>query len=79
MDTGQTTVHVAPGALAPYDRISALKAMLKFLLRMMESSGTADGLRNLIESSVPQSLIQIIAHPDIFGVNVLTLGKFHSC
>ncbi|KAI9270590.1 hypothetical protein BDA99DRAFT_478483 [Phascolomyces articulosus] len=74
MDTGQTTVHVAPGALAPYDRISALKSMFKFLLRMMESSGTTDGLRNLIESSVPQSLIKIIAHPDVFGVSVLTLA-----
>ncbi|KAI8145482.1 hypothetical protein BJV82DRAFT_39092 [Fennellomyces sp. T-0311] len=74
MDPSAASVHVAPGALAPYDRISAIKSMLKFLLRMMESSGTADGLRNLIESSVPISLKQIIGHPDIFGANVLMLA-----
>ncbi|KAI9321546.1 hypothetical protein BX666DRAFT_2072991 [Dichotomocladium elegans] len=67
-------VQAAPGALAPHDRISAIKAMLKFLLRMMEAVGTADSLRNLIESSVPQSLLHIISHPRIYGASVLTIA-----
>lgn len=66
----------ASGTLAPYDRCSAIKSMLKFLLRMMESSGTADGLRNLIESSIPHSLLKIVAKPKVFGPSVFTLSKF---
>ncbi|ORY95778.1 hypothetical protein BCR43DRAFT_557706 [Syncephalastrum racemosum] len=64
----------ASGTLAPYDRCSAIKSMLKFLLRMMESSGTADGLRNLIESSIPHSLLKIVAKPRVFGPSVFTLS-----
>jgi E3 ubiquitin-protein ligase HUWE1 len=66
---------LATGALAPYDRVSLVKTMLKFLIRMMESSGTADGLRNLIDSSAPSSLIQIIENPKVFGNSVFALGK----
>ncbi|KAI9022914.1 hypothetical protein CLU79DRAFT_859109 [Phycomyces nitens] len=62
------------GALAPYHRLSAVKAMLKFLLRMMESSGTADGLRNLIDSSVPTTLLEIIENPKVFGNSVFALA-----
>lgn len=74
-DASQPDEQNAQTPLAPHDHISALKAMLKFLLRMMESSGTADGLRNLIESSIPQSLLQIISNPKVFGSSVLPLGK----
>ncbi|CAO3607400.1 unnamed protein product [Cunninghamella blakesleeana] len=65
---------LSTGALAPYDRVSLVKTMLKFLIRMMESTGTADGLRNLIDSSAPASLIQIIKHPKVFGNSVFALA-----
>lgn len=60
--------------LAPHDRLSTIKAMLKFLLRMMDSSGTADGLRNLIDSSLPQSLKIIMESPKLFGNSIFALA-----
>lgn len=59
---------------APHDRLSTIKAMLKFLLRMMESSGTTDGLRNLIDSSLPQSLKLIMEDPKLFGNSIFALA-----
>ncbi|KAI8368284.1 uncharacterized protein BYT42DRAFT_522115 [Radiomyces spectabilis] len=61
------------GALAPHNRLSLVKTMLKFLIRMMESSGTADGLRNLIDSSLPNSLKLIMENPKVFGNSVFAL------
>ncbi|KAI8991027.1 hypothetical protein BDF20DRAFT_908845 [Mycotypha africana] len=60
--------------IVPHDRISAIKAMLKFLLRMMEASGTADGLRNLIDSTLPHSLRIIMENPKIFGNSIFALA-----
>ena len=60
--------------LAPPDRLSAIKSMLKFLLRMMGSSGTTDGLRNLIDSTLPQSLKFIMENPKIFGNSIFALS-----
>ncbi|ORX50832.1 hypothetical protein DM01DRAFT_1090162 [Hesseltinella vesiculosa] len=72
MDQNQTTNTVS-GQLA-YERISLIKVMLRFLIRMMESTGTSDGLRNLIDSSAPVSLRLIISHPKTFGNSVFTLA-----
>ncbi|EIE81892.1 hypothetical protein RO3G_06597 [Rhizopus delemar RA 99-880] len=57
-----------------HDRLSAIKAMLRFLLRMMESSGTADGLRNLIDSSLPQTLKSVMDNPKLFGNSIFALA-----
>lgn len=62
------------GILELYDRISALRAMLRFLWRMMDSSGTADRLRNLVESSILSSLVSIISEPYVFGSNCFVSG-----
>ncbi|KAI7908284.1 uncharacterized protein BX663DRAFT_482482 [Cokeromyces recurvatus] len=59
---------------APYNRLSAVKAMLKFLLRMMDTSGTTDGLRNLIDSNLPHSLKLIMEYPKLFGSTILALA-----
>jgi E3 ubiquitin-protein ligase HUWE1 len=48
--------------------------MLRFLLRMMESSGTTDGLRNLIDSSLPQSLKIIMESPKLFGNSIFAIA-----
>lgn len=48
--------------------------MLKLLLRMMESSGTTDGLRNLIDSTLPHSLKLIMDDPKVFGNGVFALA-----
>ncbi|KAI9282595.1 hypothetical protein BY458DRAFT_552211 [Sporodiniella umbellata] len=57
-----------------HDRLSAIKAMLRFLLRMMESSGTADGLRNLIDSSLPETLKCIMENTSSFGNSIFALA-----
>ena len=40
----------------------------------MQSSGTAEGLRGLIDSSLLKSLKKIIEHRSLFGPNVLPIG-----
>ena len=58
----------------PYERTSLLRSMLKFVLHMMQTSGGADGLRNLIDSSLPNSLTIIFDHSGVFGANVFGLA-----
>jgi E3 ubiquitin-protein ligase HUWE1 len=40
----------------------------------MQSSGTAEGLRGLIDSSLLKSIKKIIEHRSLFGPNVLPIG-----
>ncbi|KAG1116143.1 hypothetical protein G6F42_013768 [Rhizopus arrhizus] len=56
-----------------YDALTLVKNALRFLIRMMESSDTADGLRNLIESSIPHTIIKVMEHHHIFGPSVFAL------
>ena len=44
-----------------------LKALLNSILRLMQSSGTVDGLRNLIETSLPSSLVLVFQNLSLFG------------
>lgn len=59
---------------APYDRLMLLRALLKFILHMMQTSGTADRLRNLIDSTVPKNLLEILAYSKTFGPGVYSLA-----
>jgi E3 ubiquitin-protein ligase HUWE1 len=60
----------------PYERSSLLKSMFKFVLHMMQSAGTADGLRNLIDTSLPESIKKVFEQPKVFGSSIFALGKF---
>ncbi|KAG0269162.1 hypothetical protein DFQ27_004558 [Actinomortierella ambigua] len=51
----------------PFERTALLKAMFKFLHHMMQSPGTQEGLRNLIETSLPATLKKIMEHPQALG------------
>jgi len=51
----------------PFKKYTALKALLRSISRMMQSSGTADGLRNLIDSTLPATVKEIILHRRTFG------------
>ena len=53
-----------------HERFSLLKNMLKFVVHMMQSSGTTEGLRNLIESSLLQSLKKVYQNSLIFGSSI---------
>ncbi|UTT88591.1 hypothetical protein NDA17_001733 [Ustilago hordei] len=61
------------GRLA-FGRASLLRAMFKSITQMMSSTGTGDGLRNLINTSLPTSLKRIIEHRSIFGPQVFALA-----
>lgn len=43
--------------------------------RMMQSSGTSEGLRGLIDTSLVKSIKKIIDNRGLFGPSVLPLGK----
>lgn len=58
----------------PIARSAALKHILRSMHRMMQSSGTAEGLRGLIDLSLLKSIKKIIEHRAIFGPSILPLG-----
>ncbi|GBC34534.2 DUF913-domain-containing protein [Rhizophagus irregularis DAOM 181602=DAOM 197198] len=58
----------------PYERSSLLKSMFKFVLHMMQSAGTADGLRNLIDTSLPDSIKKVFEQPKVFGSSIFALA-----
>jgi hypothetical protein len=43
---------------------------------MMQSSGTSEGLRGLLDSSLLQSVKKVMATRNVFGANVLAIGVF---
>lgn len=67
--------HLRQGEL-PVARAAVLKHTLRSMHRMMQSSGTAEGLRGLIDSSILKSLKKIIEHRGLFGPSVVPIGKF---
>ncbi|KAH8549675.1 hypothetical protein BGW37DRAFT_459292 [Umbelopsis sp. PMI_123] len=70
----EASIDEINNAAAPHERTALLKAMFKFVLHMMESSGTADGLRNLIDSTLPLSLKSVVEQPQVFGNSVFALA-----
>ncbi|KAG0231894.1 hypothetical protein BGW42_008561 [Actinomortierella wolfii] len=60
----QTKEEVSP---VPFERTGLIKAMFKFLHHMMQSPGTQEGLRNLIETSLPDTLKRIMERPQAVG------------
>ena len=61
------------GRLA-FGRSSLLRAMIKSISQMMNGTGTGDGLRNLINTTLPDSLKRIILNRSIFGPLILALA-----
>ncbi|KAI0318271.1 hypothetical protein OF83DRAFT_1262061 [Amylostereum chailletii] len=58
----------------PVVRSATLKHVLRSMHRMMQSSGTTEGLRGLIDSSLPKSIKKIMEHRALFGPNVLPIS-----
>ena len=55
-------------------RTAVLKHTLRSIHRMMQSSGTSEGLRGLLDSSLLKSVKNIMQHRTIFGPSALALG-----
>ncbi|RKP39990.1 hypothetical protein BJ085DRAFT_20778, partial [Dimargaris cristalligena] len=47
-----------------------LKDLLRFLHHMMQTAGTADRLRNLVETALPKTMVHIVRFPGLFGPSV---------
>lgn len=56
-------------------RAAVLKNSLRSMHRMMQSSGTSEGLRGLIDSSLLKSIKKIMEHRVLFGPSVLSIGE----
>ncbi|KAF9173026.1 hypothetical protein BGX20_004283 [Mortierella sp. AD010] len=54
----------------PFERTALLKAMFKFVLHMMQSPGTQEGLRNLIDTTLPTTLRIIMENFEVLGTAV---------
>ncbi|KAF9353291.1 hypothetical protein BGX26_008924 [Mortierella sp. AD094] len=54
----------------PFERTALLKAMFKFVLHMMQSPGTQEGLRNLIDTTLPTTLKIIMENFEVLGTAV---------
>ncbi|KAJ7497325.1 hypothetical protein FB451DRAFT_1550225 [Mycena latifolia] len=66
-------IYGAHGDL-PVARAAILKHVLRSMHRMMQSSGTAEGLRGLIDMSILQSIKKIIKYRGLFGPTVVPLA-----
>ena len=64
-----------PEISLPFDRAALLRSLLKFIMHMMQTSGSADRMRNLIESSLPKSILLILEDSKNFGANVFGIGN----
>ncbi|KAH7888738.1 hypothetical protein F5I97DRAFT_2004510, partial [Phlebopus sp. FC_14] len=58
----------------PVARAAVLKHTLRSVHRMMQSAGTSEGLRGLIDSSLLQSIKKIMDYRGLFGPSVLPLA-----
>ncbi|KZO98855.1 hypothetical protein CALVIDRAFT_495662 [Calocera viscosa TUFC12733] len=66
-----------PGSIygrLPYMQSMALKNFLRSMHRMMQSSGTSEGLRSLIDSSLSNSVKDILTHRGLFGPHIFALS-----
>ncbi|KAF9909831.1 hypothetical protein EC991_008002 [Linnemannia zychae] len=54
----------------PFERTALSKAMFKFIIHMMQSPGTHEGLRNLIETTLPATLRDIMETPSALGNSI---------
>jgi E3 ubiquitin-protein ligase HUWE1 len=59
----------------PVSRVAVLKHILRSMHRMMQSAGTAEGLRNLVNMSLLKSVKKIIEYRGLFGPSILPFGE----
>ena len=57
-----------------FTRAGVLKHMLRTMHRMMQSSGTTEGMRGLIDSSLLSSVSKIVQYRGVFGPSVIPIG-----
>lgn len=58
----------------PHERAALLRALLKFIMHLMQTSGNADRMRNLIDTTLPASIRSIFDNAAVFGANVFGIA-----
>jgi E3 ubiquitin-protein ligase HUWE1 len=86
LGTGECLEKLDPGESIPskelFSKVALMRAAMKFVLHLMQSYGSADGMRNLIDSKLPSSLLIIFensilfGHVGIFGLAVNVMSTF---
>ncbi|KAM0790628.1 hypothetical protein ACM66B_004490 [Microbotryomycetes sp. NB124-2] len=64
----------SPTGLLAFDQSALLKGLLRALQRLMQTSGTSEGLRNLIDSSLLSSVKKLLENRTIFGSQLFALA-----
>ena len=69
--------NVAMGGYSrlPFSRSAVLKHVLRTMHRMMQTSGTSEGLRTLIDSSLTRSVKKIMENRGLFGPAIFAIGE----
>ncbi|KAG8879106.1 hypothetical protein FRB97_002021 [Tulasnella sp. 331] len=70
----ETDGAVALYGRLPYARSSLLKHLLRSMHRMMQASGASEGLRTLIDSSLPKSIKKIMENRVTFGPPIFSIA-----
>ncbi|KAJ2100798.1 E3 ubiquitin-protein ligase tom1, partial [Coemansia sp. S100] len=60
--------------ILPAEQIYLLKELFKFLSHLVQQTGYQDRLRNLVETTLPETLHTIVTHPAAFGANIYGLA-----
>ncbi|ORY22745.1 hypothetical protein LY90DRAFT_675786 [Neocallimastix californiae] len=71
--TGQEVFPRDEKDFVPHESMVLLRASLKLILHLMQTSGSSDRMRNLIDSSLPNSLYNIFKYYNKFGILVYGL------
>ncbi|KAI8051112.1 hypothetical protein BDF22DRAFT_89497 [Syncephalis plumigaleata] len=64
----------AAATAVPHERIALIKSLFKFVLHLMQSSGNAEGMRNLIDTTLPASIGRVMQNSRVFGSSILALA-----
>lgn len=56
------------------DRLGLLRALLKLILHLMQSSGTNEQMRHIVDTSLPKALDSIFKSSESYGANVFGIG-----
>lgn len=73
--TERTLTSAASTGLLSFEQASLLKGLLRAIQRLMQTAGTTEGLRNLIDSSLLASVKLIMQNRVVFGPQVFALSE----
>lgn len=70
-----TATSEAPTGLLSFEQAALLKGLLRAIQRLMQTAGTTEGLRNLIDSSLLSSVKLVMENRQVFGPQIFALCK----